>query len=98
MKRLYAITRKFSEKNSKPSHPIKGKDGNTIPGEEDQRARWAEHFSETQTNSTLPTRYPTTNSAPQHQPSQLARQRSPRLSNPSSQARQQALMEYHLKH
>jgi len=47
MKRLYEITRTLSGKNNKPSCPVKDKNGNTIPGEEDQRARWAEHFKET---------------------------------------------------
>ena len=47
MKRLYEITRALSGKNNNPSRPVKDKDGNTIPGEEEQRARWAEHFKET---------------------------------------------------
>ena len=47
MKRLYEITRSLSGKNSNPSGPVKDKEGNTIPGEEEQRARWAEHFKET---------------------------------------------------
>ena len=47
MKRLYEITRTLSSKNSNPSRPIKGKNGNIILGEEQQRARWAEYFKET---------------------------------------------------
>ena len=47
MKRLYEIPRALSGKNNDPSRPVKDKDGNTIPGEEEQRARWAEHFKET---------------------------------------------------
>ena len=47
MKRLYEITRTLSGKNSNPSCPVKDKDGNTITAEEDQRARWADHFKET---------------------------------------------------
>ena len=47
MKRLYEITSALSGKNNNPSRPAKDKNGNTIPGEEEQRARWAEHFKET---------------------------------------------------
>ena len=47
MKRLYKITRALSGKNNNPIRPVKDKDENTIPGEEEQRARWAEHFKET---------------------------------------------------
>ena len=47
MKRLYEITRALSGKNNNPSRPVKDKDGHTIPGEEEQRERWAEHFKET---------------------------------------------------
>ncbi|RUS86029.1 hypothetical protein EGW08_006183 [Elysia chlorotica] len=47
MKRLYEITRTLSGKNSNPTRPVKGKNGETIKGEEEQRARWAEHFRET---------------------------------------------------
>lgn len=49
MKRLYEITRTLSgkKKNSKPSRPVKDKNGNTILREEDQRARRTEHFNET---------------------------------------------------
>ena len=47
MKRLYEITRTLSGKNSKPSRPVKDENGNAISGEEEQRARWAEHFKET---------------------------------------------------
>ena len=46
-KRLYEITRTLSGKNNNPSRPVKDKNGETITGEEDQRARWAEHFKET---------------------------------------------------
>ena len=46
-KRLYEITRTLSGKRSNPSRPVKDKNGNTISGEEEQRARWAEHFMET---------------------------------------------------
>ena len=47
MKRLYEITRTLSGKNSNPSRPVKDKNGNAISTEEDQRARWTEHFKET---------------------------------------------------
>ena len=47
MKRLYEITRTLSGKNSQPSRPVKDKNGNAITSEEEQRARWAEHFKET---------------------------------------------------
>ena len=46
-KRLYEITRTLFRKNSNPSQPVKGKDGNIILGEEQQKARWAEYFIET---------------------------------------------------
>jgi len=47
MKRLYEITRTLSGKNNNPSRPVKDKSGNSIASEEEQRARWAEHFQET---------------------------------------------------
>ena len=49
MKRLYKITRALSGENNNSSHPVKDKDkdGNTFPCEEEQRARWVEHFKET---------------------------------------------------
>ena len=47
MKRLYEITRTLSGKNGNPSRPVKDKNGNTIAKEEEQQARWAEHFKET---------------------------------------------------
>lgn len=47
MKRLYEITRTLSGKNSNPTRPVKNKNGEVITREEDQRARWAEHFRET---------------------------------------------------
>nr|KAG5713351.1 hypothetical protein BaRGS_024899 [Batillaria attramentaria] len=47
MKRLYEITRTLSGKTSNPSRPVKDRDGNVISREEDQRARWAEHFKKT---------------------------------------------------
>ena len=47
MKRLYEITRTLSGKNSNPTRPVKDKNGETITREDDQRARWAEHFKET---------------------------------------------------
>ena len=47
MKRLYEITKALSGKNNNPSRPVKDKNGNTIATEEEQRARWAEHFKET---------------------------------------------------
>ena len=37
----------LKKKNSNPSRPVKNKNGNTISGEEEQRARWTEHFTET---------------------------------------------------
>ena len=46
MKHLYEMTRTLSSINSNPSRPVKGKDGNIILGEEQQRARWAEYFKE----------------------------------------------------
>ena len=50
MKRLYEITRTLSGKNGNPTRPIKDRNGKTITREEDQRARWAEHFKETLNN------------------------------------------------
>ena len=47
MKRLYEITRTLSGKNNQPSRPVKDKNGNAITSEDEQRARWAEHFKET---------------------------------------------------
>ena len=47
MKRLYEISRILSEKSSNPSRPVKDENGNILSGEEEQRARWAEHFKET---------------------------------------------------
>ena len=61
MKKWYDSTRKLSGKNSNPSCPVKDKNGNLLSSEEDQRARWAEHFKETlnrparQTPPTIPT-------------------------------------------
>jgi hypothetical protein len=54
MKSLYEITRILSGKNNNPSRPVKDKDENTISREEDQRARWAEHFKETLNRPTPP--------------------------------------------
>ena len=100
MKKLYDTTRTLSGKNSNPSRPVKDKNGNLISSEEDQRARWAEHFKETlnrpapQTPPTIPP------------PTELLRintnphlgLRSPEPSNPSRQARQRVPTEYLLKH
>jgi hypothetical protein len=47
MKILYEITRSLSQKNSNPTRQVKDKNGETITREEDQRARWEEHFKET---------------------------------------------------
>ena len=44
MKRLYDITRTMSGKRSRPLEPVKNKDGVIITQEQEQRARWAEHF------------------------------------------------------
>ena len=55
MKRLYEITRTLSGKNSNPSRPVKDKNGNAIATEEEQRARWAEHFKETLNRPAPPT-------------------------------------------
>jgi hypothetical protein len=94
LKRLYEITRTFSGKNNNPSRPrpVQDKYRNTTPVEEDQRSRWAEHFKETLNRPNPPVQLDIP------PPTLLARQTSPRPSSPSSQARQQALMEYHLKH
>ena len=55
MKRLYEITRTLSGKNSNPTRPVKDKNGDIITIEEDQRARWAEHFRETLNRPPPPT-------------------------------------------
>ena len=44
MKRLHDITRTMSEKRSRPSKPVKNKEGIAITEEQEQRARWVEHF------------------------------------------------------
>jgi phage/plasmid primase-like uncharacterized protein len=93
MKSLYEITRTLSGKNNNLSHPVENKDRNTIPGEEEQRARWAEHFKETSTQISHHHLSSSTST-----PTLPARQISPRPSSPSSQARQQDLMEYHLRY
>jgi hypothetical protein len=64
MKRLYEITRTLFGKNSNPTSPVKDKDEETTR-EEDQRARWAEHFKETLNNPTIngPSRHTTSSPA-----------------------------------
>ena len=44
MKRLYDVTRTMSGKRSRPPVPVKNKDGVIITEEQEQRARWVEHF------------------------------------------------------
>ena len=44
MKRMHDITRTMSEKRSRPSKPVKNKEGIAITEEQEQRARWVEHF------------------------------------------------------
>lgn len=46
IKRLYEITRALSGKNSNPSRSVKDKNKNAITTEDEQRARWTEHFKE----------------------------------------------------
>ena len=43
---LYGTIRKLSGNFGKPEVPVKDKDGNSIPGDENQMQRWAEHFEE----------------------------------------------------
>ena len=46
MRELFATIKKLSGKFTKPERPVKDKDGNNIPNEEQQRSRWKEHFEE----------------------------------------------------
>lgn len=46
LKELYNITKVLSGKFSKPERPVKSKDGKAIPGDEEQKKRWVEHFEE----------------------------------------------------
>ena len=47
MKRLYKITRAPSGEKQQPQLSHQGQGRKHHPGEEEQRARWAEHFKET---------------------------------------------------
>jgi hypothetical protein len=97
-KRLYEITRTLSGKTSNPTRQVKDKNGKTITKEEDQRARWAEHFKETLNNPPPPV---LSDIPPAAQLLDIytnsPRQRSSRSSSPSSPAKQQALMAFRLK-
>ena len=55
MRELYDITRKLSGKYSLPERPVKDKEGNSIPGAEQQLNRWAQHFEELLNRPLLPT-------------------------------------------
>ena len=46
MRELYNTTRKLAGKYSLPERPVKDKEGNSIPGAEQQLNRWAQHFEE----------------------------------------------------
>ncbi|WP_353803171.1 hypothetical protein, partial [Acinetobacter baumannii] len=46
MERLYEITRALAGKSTRPSRPIKDKNGKVLTTETSQRTRWAEHFEE----------------------------------------------------
>ena len=46
MRQLYNITKKLSQRNTKPERPVKDNSGNQIIGVENQRQRWMEHFEE----------------------------------------------------
>ena len=46
MKKLYDTARKLAGKYKQVNRPIKDKEGNVLTNEEEQRQRWAEHFSE----------------------------------------------------
>lgn len=46
LKDLYSITKKLSGKFQQTDRPVKDKQGNPLSTTDDQRRRWAEHFSE----------------------------------------------------
>ena len=46
MRALYDSTENLSAKYSKPERPVQDKAGRQIPGKEQQRKRWLEHFEE----------------------------------------------------
>lgn len=46
MRDLFAIIKKLSGKFTKPERPVKDKNGNNIPNEEQQKIRWKEYFNE----------------------------------------------------
>ena len=46
MRQLYNITKKLSQRNTKPERPVEDNSGNQIIGVENQRQRWMEHFEE----------------------------------------------------
>ena len=99
MKRLYEITRALSGKNNNPSRPVKDKNGNIIPGKEEQRARWVEHFKETLNRPAPPTPpdIPTPTQLLDININPPSKTEIAKASSPSSQTRQQAQMGHHLK-